>query len=246
MDELIISSNIHSSLEMECFIRTRIKLRDSMCKDNRMNQFERYRKELLRVSNNIQFYKQKIAISQASNARMYYEKLLSKEAKRYEEIQSQVHQMDIQNQQIQPNYRTINGLPKQISAESIPLESIPKESIPLESIFEKSAMEIHGQPSPMLSQQPESATNQEENAVSNGERVFTLEELATYNGSNEQPAYVAVNGIVYDVSSEKRWGGGNHFSLLAGKDLSMYFNGCHGGSQQILAKLPKVGVLQST
>lgn len=31
------------------------------------------------------------------------------------------------------------------------------------------------------------------------ERQFTLEELATYNGSSGKSAYVAVNGIVYIV-----------------------------------------------
>ena len=42
------------------------------------------------------------------------------------------------------------------------------------------------------------------------QREFTLEELATYDGSMGRPAYVAVNGIVYDVSLEKTWGGATH------------------------------------
>lgn len=76
------------------------------------------------------------------------------------------------------------------------------------------------------------------------ERVFTVEELAQYDGSNGKSAYVAVNGIVYDVSLEATWGGGTHFSLYAGKDLTAQFNGCHDGKLEILKDLPKVGVLQ--
>ncbi len=75
------------------------------------------------------------------------------------------------------------------------------------------------------------------------ERVFTVEELAQYDGSNGKPAYVAVNGIVYDVSLEATWGGGTHFGMYAGKDLTAQFNGCHGGRLEVLRNLPQVGVL---
>lgn len=35
--------------------------------------------------------------------------------------------------------------------------------------------------------------------------VFTTEELAKYNGKDGQPAYVAYEGNVYDVSNVKEW-----------------------------------------
>lgn len=76
------------------------------------------------------------------------------------------------------------------------------------------------------------------------QREFTLAELATYDGSMGRPAYVAVNGIVYDVSLEKTWGGATHFGLVAGKDLTGAFQGCHG-NLGVLRNLPKVGVLKS-
>lgn len=76
------------------------------------------------------------------------------------------------------------------------------------------------------------------------ERAFTVEELAQYDGSNGKLAYVAVNGIVYDVSLEAAWGGGTHFSLYAGKDLTDQFNRCHGGELEVLRNLPKVGILK--
>ncbi|MDF2881479.1 MAG: cytochrome [Clostridiaceae bacterium] len=74
-------------------------------------------------------------------------------------------------------------------------------------------------------------------------REITLQELSTYNGMGGRPAYVAVNGIVYDVSNEATWGGASHFGLMAGKDLTAQFNGCHGNTA-VLSQLPKVGILK--
>lgn len=74
-------------------------------------------------------------------------------------------------------------------------------------------------------------------------REFTLAELAQYDGSMGRPAYVAVDGIVYDVSKEATWGGATHFGLQAGRDLTAQFQSCHGMAQ-ILSKLPKVGILK--
>ncbi len=76
------------------------------------------------------------------------------------------------------------------------------------------------------------------------QKEFTLDELSTYDGANGRAAYVSVNGIVYDLSREATWGGGTHFGLYAGKDLSTQFMGCHKGMLEILNKLPKVGVLR--
>ena len=84
----------------------------------------------------------------------------------------------------------------------------------------------------------------EKNHRETSERVFTLEELGKYDGSGGNPAYVAVNGVVYDMSRESTWGGGTHFGLYAGKDLTGEFQGCHGMAA-ILMKLPKVGILKS-
>lgn len=70
---------------------------------------------------------------------------------------------------------------------------------------------------------------------------LTLEELALYNGSNGYPAYVAVNGTIYDVTDIKSWASGTHFDLQAGADLTSQFN-CHAG-QLVLGKLKRVGVI---
>ena len=37
------------------------------------------------------------------------------------------------------------------------------------------------------------------------QRTFTIEELAKFDGKNGRPAYVAVNGMVYDVTNNRAW-----------------------------------------
>ena len=72
---------------------------------------------------------------------------------------------------------------------------------------------------------------------------FTLEQLAQYDGKNGAPAYVAVNGVVYNVSNNRLWAGGNHFwGLSAGRDLSAEFASCHPGAM-VLSVLPVVGYM---
>ena len=74
------------------------------------------------------------------------------------------------------------------------------------------------------------------------QKEYTLEELAQYNGSNGRPAYVAIEGVIYDVSNLETWDEGMHFGLMAGQDLSEQFYSCHG-IVQILKNAPKVGTL---
>lgn len=40
------------------------------------------------------------------------------------------------------------------------------------------------------------------------QRTFTLSQLAVYNGNNGSDAYIAVNGIVYDVTDAPEWSNG--------------------------------------
>jgi predicted heme/steroid binding protein len=53
------------------------------------------------------------------------------------------------------------------------------------------------------------------------ERTFTERELQRYNGEGGQPAYIAHNGIVYDVSDCPKWRTGLHEQLhFAGAELT--------------------------
>ena len=84
---------------------------------------------------------------------------------------------------------------------------------------------------------------QNEQSTPRQTKEFTLSELAQFDGTMGKPSYVAVNGIVYDVSNNSKWSGATHHGLTAGKDLSSQFESCHGVASN-LAKLPKVGVLK--
>ncbi|QQO10669.1 cytochrome b5 domain-containing protein [Breznakiella homolactica] len=75
-------------------------------------------------------------------------------------------------------------------------------------------------------------------------RTFTAEELARYNGTNGNPAYVAVDGTVYDVTNVPQWAGGKHYQgLTAGKDLTEEIKKSPHGTS-VLSKLPVVGTLK--
>lgn len=84
---------------------------------------------------------------------------------------------------------------------------------------------------------------EEKNSFRETPKQFTLTELAKFDGAEGRPAYIAVNGVVYDVSFNPAWGGGTHFGVKAGQDLTTQFMSCHGGDMTILNKLPKVGIL---
>ena len=45
------------------------------------------------------------------------------------------------------------------------------------------------------------------------ELVLTLDELAQYDGQNGNPAYIAVDGVIYDVTNVSQWNGGAHKRL---------------------------------
>lgn len=49
------------------------------------------------------------------------------------------------------------------------------------------------------------------------EKIFTEEELGKYDGQNGNPAYVAIDGVVYDVTDVSAWNGGVHHGNKATK-----------------------------
>lgn len=74
-------------------------------------------------------------------------------------------------------------------------------------------------------------------------QTFTIQELSNYDGKNGRPAYVAVNGVVYDVTNNRAWAAATHFGLVSGRDYTQEFASCHAGQQSILATLPVIGRL---
>ena len=74
-------------------------------------------------------------------------------------------------------------------------------------------------------------------------KTFTLAELQAYDGQDGAKAYIAVDGIVYDVTDADGWENGYHSGvLLAGTDATAAFESSpHSAS--ILEYLPEVGTL---
>lgn len=69
------------------------------------------------------------------------------------------------------------------------------------------------------------------------QKIFTAKTLSLYNGKNGQPAYVAVDGLVYDVSTA--FVDGIHIDHQAGQDLSGEFHSMH--AMDTLVRCPVMG-----
>ena len=76
-------------------------------------------------------------------------------------------------------------------------------------------------------------------------KVFTAAELAKYDGKNGNPAYVAVDGTVYDVTNVAAWRDGTHAggSITAGMDQTEALKRSPHGVKN-LEGLPVVGTYQ--
>ncbi len=75
------------------------------------------------------------------------------------------------------------------------------------------------------------------------EKTFTVEELAKFDGKNGNPAYVAVDGVVYDVSNVPQWKDGEHNGMKAGNDLTEQIKSQSPHGTSVLKELPVVGKL---
>lgn len=72
---------------------------------------------------------------------------------------------------------------------------------------------------------------------------FTQRQLRRdFNGMDSKPAYIAVSGIVYDVTGLPQWELGSHHGVLAGQDVTEQFF-AHHADTSILPKERIVGRL---
>ena len=81
------------------------------------------------------------------------------------------------------------------------------------------------------------------------EDTFTLAELAEFDGMEGRPAYVAVDGVVYDITDSALWPEGDHspcgLDAMAGRDLSEVIGESpHGRDIFIEHGIPVVGTLE--
>ncbi len=86
------------------------------------------------------------------------------------------------------------------------------------------------------------AVSQETAAVT-AEKTFTPDELAAFDGKGGNKAYIAVDGIVYDVTAVSQWGSKLHAGKFqAGKDYSEEIKSAPHGVDKLLTAV-KVGIL---
>lgn len=80
-----------------------------------------------------------------------------------------------------------------------------------------------------------------------GEQVLTVDDLAQFDGIDGRAAYVAVDGVVYDVSDSRMWPEGKHsacgLDAVAGRDLSEVLEKAPGNMRALIEQMPVVGKL---
>lgn len=98
-------------------------------------------------------------------------------------------------------------------------------------------------PTEVPTEAPTESPEEDDNEAMADDKVFTLDELAKYNGKDGQPAYIAVDGIVYDVSDVGAWKNGGHQGFESGKDVTDQIGEISPHGTSVLESLPKVGTL---
>ena len=77
--------------------------------------------------------------------------------------------------------------------------------------------------------------------------MYTISALSRFNGRSGSPAYVSVEGAIYDFSQLRRWTGGNHMSQhSAGTELTYELKSLSPHREGKIAGIEPVGVLVIT
>ena len=82
----------------------------------------------------------------------------------------------------------------------------------------------------------------DQDTLEDGEELeMTLEELAEFDGTNGKKAYVAVDGIIYDVTDSEFWKNGAHNGFQAGRDLTKEIKEISPHGVKNLERVERVG-----
>jgi len=73
-----------------------------------------------------------------------------------------------------------------------------------------------------------------------GLKRFTADELGAFNGLDGAPEYIAIHGVVYDISNVQLLKAGKHHGVTGGNDVTDLF--VH--NKNILNRLTVVGTLE--
>ena len=87
-------------------------------------------------------------------------------------------------------------------------------------------------------------SNEINHNISTKEIMLTVQELSEFNGRDGKPPYVAIDGIVYDLSKINKWKDGKHHGILAGQVLTEEYYRCHSKKLNLIKKSKVVGRLK--
>ena len=73
-------------------------------------------------------------------------------------------------------------------------------------------------------------------------QLFSLQQLSLRNGQDREEIWVAVDGIIYDLSSSRLWHNGTHYEHWAGQELAHELSDAPH-LPDVLRKFPVVGKL---
>lgn len=74
--------------------------------------------------------------------------------------------------------------------------------------------------------------------------VLSIDELAAYNGTNGKPMYVAIEGVLYDVTNVKAWKKGKHKGYTGGTDITEFIKKKSPHGLKVVKNLKAVGTLK--
>lgn len=95
----------------------------------------------------------------------------------------------------------------------------------------------------------ETESTQEETDVDvteaeSNEIILTTDELSNYDGKEGNPAYIAVDGVIYDVTESSLWAEGEHNGFEAGRDLSEELREESPHGESVLDRFTAVGRIE--
>lgn len=73
---------------------------------------------------------------------------------------------------------------------------------------------------------------------------LSREEVKMYDGKAGRPAYIIVDGIVYDVTESEEWKYGRYLGARAGEDYTNLFKNGKEESMPILSSFKIIGVIK--
>lgn len=145
-----------------------------------------------------------------------------------------------------PSYIAVDGIVYDVTGLSF-LKSIPNDKLHLGADVTKEFNEYRKENKDLLKGATKVAVLHDFEESQRGKHIeevrkdLTLTELRNYDGKNGNPAYIAVDGIIYDVSNVEVFKNDSNNKLRSGSDLTSVFNECYNEDKSILVGLPIVG-----